>query len=439
MACENDITPPNPQPPQGTLDQQLRASLRQWGIVPIGPMPAQNSALVELGQALFFDKVLSGNRDVSCATCHEPSLTVGDAIPLSVGTGGTGGAPNRTLGAGREFVPRNSPGLLNVGLGQNYIFWDGRVQEMGTRQFQTPAGAALPSGLPNVLAAQAMFPVTNRDEMRGKPGDKDVFGNPNELAAFGDSQFTQIWYAVTQRLLGIPEYVTLFTRAFPTTPTYQFTFAHAAIALAAFQRGTMIRTRTPFDRYLEREDAALTTEQKRGALLFFGDGGCSSCHNGPFLGGNQFANVGVPQIGPGTGAAAPLDKGFGPLLGTPFYDFAFRVAPLRNVELTAPYMHNGAYATLEAVLKHYSDVPTAQQNYDVNQLPLALRGMHHGDQATIAAVLLNLDTRVPEPGSLDDTEQRELVAFLRALTDPAARNLQSLAPSRVPSGLPISN
>jgi cytochrome c peroxidase len=329
--------------------------------------------------------------------------------------------------------------LLNVGLGQNYIFWDGRVQEMGSGVFQTPARGALPAGLPNALAAQAMFPVTNRTEMRGNPGDRDVFGNPNELATIADTQFAQIWRAVTQRLVAIPEYVTMFNTAFPHTGTQAFTFGHAAIALAAFQRAHMIRTRTPFDRYLEREDAALTTEQKRGAILFFGEARCSSCHNGPFLGGNSFANVGAPQIGPGIGAAAPLDKGFGPILGTPFYDFAFRVAPLRNVELTAPYMHNGAYATLEAVVLHYSDIPAAQQNYDVNQLPPALRGMHHGEPATIAAVLQTLDSRVPQPQSLDETERRELVAFLRALTDPAARDLRSLAPVRVPSGLPIQN
>jgi cytochrome c peroxidase len=293
--------------------------------------------------------------------------------------------------------------------------------------------------LPNVLAAQAMFPVINRREMRGDPGDRDVSGNANELAQFADTQFARIWYAVMQRVVAIPEYVNMFRAAFPAIPTGQLGFEHAATAIAGFQRSAMIRTSSPFDRYLARDDGALTTEQKRGAILFFGEARCSSCHNGPFLGGNNFANIGTPQLGPGTGGAEPLDKGFGVTQGSPFYDFAFRVAPLRNVELTAPYMHNGAYATLEAVLMHYTDVPRAQQSYDVNQLPPALRGTHHGDPATIAAVLQTLDHRVPEPQSLDETERRELVAFLRALTDPAARDLRSLAPARVPSGLPLQN
>ena len=447
-ACDGITPPPVPPPPPGglTLDQELRQSLRQWLVVPIGPMAAEPPALVQLGQALMFDKILSGNRDVSCATCHEPHLTVGDGTALSVGTGGTGTAPERTLGAGRAFVPRNAPTMLNVGLGQNYMFWDGRVSEFGfggpiasggSQQFDTPADAALPAGLPNVLAAQAMFPVTNRREMRGEPGDVDVFGNPNELAQFADTQFAQIWYGLMQRLLAIPEYVTMFNAAFPGTPIYQFGFQHAATALAAFQRSAMIRTNSPFDRYLAREDAALSTAAKRGAVLFFGEARCGSCHNGPFLGGNSFANVGVPQLGPGTGAAVPLDKGFGETAGSTFYEFAFRVAPLRNVELTAPYMHNGAYATLEAVISHYNDVTLAQVTYDVSQLPPELRGTHHGDPATVSAVLQNLDHRLRQPLLLTDGERSDLLAFLKSLTDPAARDLRSLAPTRVPSGLPI--
>lgn len=448
-ACD-DPTPPPVVPPNQTLDQQLRQLIGQWQTVPIGPMPAQNPALVQLGQALLFDKVLSGNRDVSCATCHEPHLTVGDGTALSIGTGGSGTAPERTLGTGRAFVPRNAPTLLNAGLGGPYIFWDGRVSLFGPGPvgpggpggvggFASPAGAQLPAGLPNVLAVQAMFPVTNRDEMRGKAGDRDVFGNVNELAQFADTQFAHIWFAVTQRLLAIPEYVTLFQAAFPGTPVGAIGFEHAATAMAAFQQSTMIRTNSPFDRYLARDNAALTTDEKRGAILFFGTARCSTCHNGPFLGGRGFANVGVPQIGPGSGAAAPLDKGFGAIAGSPFYEFAFRVAPLRNVELTAPYMHNGAYATLDAVLDHYSDVAKALVTYDVMQLPPELRSMHHGDAATVAALLQNLDLRVPTPGDLTTEDRRLLLAFLKALTDPAARDLSSLAPARVPSGLPIRN
>ena len=449
-ACD-EVTPTEGLPP--TIDAQLRQSLQQWSVVPIGAMPQQSPALVTLGQALMFDKILSGNRDISCATCHQPAAHAADGLPLAIGTGGTGLGPSRTLGPGRQFVPRNSPSLLNTGLGLFFVFWDGRISQFGQGLgvFETPAGSALPSGLPNVLAAQAMFPVTNRREMRGEPGDLDVFGNPNELAQFGDSQWVEMWHAVMQRLLAIPEYVTLFNAAFPGTPMNQLGFEHAATAMAVFQMAAATKTNSPFDRYLARNDGALSAEAKRGALLFFGTPGtpglpppprsearCASCHSGPFLGGGQFANTGAPQLGPGVGAAAPLDLGRGELFNNvPFYRFAFRVTPLRNVELTAPYFHDGAYATLEAVVRHYNDVPRALRGFDVSQLAPAVRDQYHGDAATIDSILATLDFRVQAPLNLTDREIADLVAFLKSLTDPAARDLSALVPARVPSGLPV--
>ncbi|HEU5262166.1 MAG TPA: cytochrome c peroxidase [Gemmatimonadales bacterium] len=425
------------EPPLPTLDDQLRQTLADWGVLPIGPLAPQRPALVELGQALMFDKILSGNRDIACATCHHPLTHMTDDLSLSIGTGGSGQGPSRTLGPGREFAPRSAPSLLNGGLGLFYLFWDGRISGFQSGPFETPAGTALPSGLPNVLAAQAMFPVVSRQEMRGEPGDRDQNGSPNELAQFGDSQFAEIWQAVMRRLMAIPEYVAKFTAAFPGTATNQLGFQHAATAIAAFERQAFTKTDAPFDGYLARNDAALTTEEKRGALLFFGKARCSQCHNGPLLGGRDFANAGVPQLGPGTGAGAPLDFGRGELFNQEFYRFAFRTVPLRNVELTAPYMHNGAFATLEAVLRHYNDVPLALRTYDVSQLAPALRATYHGDDATINAVLETLDFRLRTPLGLTDAEIGELEAFLKALTDPAARDLSTLVPARVPSGLPV--
>ena len=426
-----------PSEPPASLDAELRQSLTRWGTVPIGPTPAQPPALVDLGQALMFDKVLSGNRDIACATCHNPASHAGDGLALSIGTGGSGLGPSRTLGPGRQFIPRNAPTLVNTGLGAFYLFWDGRVSG-SSFAFQTPAGVALPPGLPNILAAQAMFPVISREEMRGAQGDRDRFGNPNELAELGDSDFVAVWHAVMRRLIAIPEYVSKFTAAVPGTLTSELGFQHAATAIAAFETQALTHTDSPFDRYLQHDDAALTSEQKRGALLFFGDKArCSSCHGGPLLGGQSFANAGVPQLGPGVGSGAPLDLGRGELFNQEFYKFAFRVSPLRNVELTAPYMHDGAFPTLEAVLKHYNDVPRALREYDTSQLPPALQQMYHGDAATIAAVLTNLDGRLTQPLKLSDVEIGELVAFLKSLTDPAARDLTSLIPARVPSGLPV--
>ena len=127
----------------------------------------------------------------------------------------------------------------------------------------------------------------------------------------------------------------------------------------------------------------------------------------------------------------------GDVFGQSPYRFAFRVAPLRNVELTAPYMHNGAFPTLEAVVRHYNDATKDLRGYDVTLLPPALRASYHGDDLTIGAILGRLDFRLKTPLDLTDGEQASLVAFLKSLTDPAAADLRSIIPSRVPSGLPV--
>lgn len=434
-ACVDDnrsITPPE------SIDVQLRQAIsRNYGVVPIAPMPPQDAAQVALGRALFFDKILSGNKDVACATCHLPQQHLEDGLSLAIGTGGAGEGPARTLGAGRQFHQRSAPSLLNDGLGLFYVFDDGRVSGFQSGPFQTPVGAALPAGLPNILAAQAMFPVLNRQEMRGDSGDVDSLGAPNELAQYGDSQLTEIWHGVMQRLLAIPEYVTLFHAAFPGTPDNQLGFPHAAAAISAFELQEFTKTNSPLDHYLAREDAALTAAEKRGALLFFGTAKCASCHNGPLLGGDGFANTGAPQLGPGMGTAAPLDLGRGELPNNDFYKFAFRIAPLRNVELTAPYFHDGVYPTLEAVVRHYNDVPTALRTYDVTQVAPELRTLYHGGDAVNSQILATLDFRLQQPLKLTPEQMSDLVAFLKSLTDPAARDLAPIVPARVPSGLGV--
>ncbi len=432
LGCDATNVPPEPTPP--SLDTQLRASLGGWGVVPIGPMPAQNPAQVALGRALFFDRILSGNRDVSCGTCHDVAAALADGRSLALGTGATGSGAGRVLGQGRQFTPRGTPSLLNSGIGFDQVFWDARLSGRGGAFTHDPA-VALPVGLPNILAAQAHLPVLDRREMRGNPGDLDVFGHPNELAGFGQGQSAEVWNAVMSRLLAIQEYVAMFSAAFPGTSAPRFD--QAARALAAFQMEAFTRTGSPFDRYLDRDDNALTAQQKRGGLLFFGTARCATCHNGPFLGGTSFANVGAPQVGPGTGAQAPLDLGLGALQTGEFQRFAFRVAPLRNVELTAPYFHSGAYPTLEAVVTHYNDVPLALSTYDPSQLAPDVRNQYHGEPATVAAVLATLDGRLRQPLGLTPAQVGDLVAFLRGLTDPTARNLRSLAPAQVPSGLPV--
>jgi cytochrome c peroxidase len=268
-------------------------------------------------------------------------------------------------------------------------------------------------------------------------GDRDVSGNPNELATIPDASAPDVWAAAMRRVLAIQEYQAKFAAAFPGIPSSSLTFAHAANAIAAFEVKAFTHANSPFDRFLAGDNRAMSTEEKRGALLFFGKARCSSCHSGPLLGGQSFANVGAPQIGPGVGNAAPLDIGRGEEVNFKEYKFAFRVQPLRNVELTAPYFHSGAYATLEAVVRHYNNADSAQKNYDASKLAPAVQALYHGDAATKSAVLETLDFRLREPLRLTATEQGQLVAFLKSLTDPAARDLSSIAPTNVPSGLSV--
>ena len=438
-ACQDDSIS-LPTNSEQSLDAQVRQAISPWGVVPILPIKAQDPALVDLGRALFFDKVLSGNRDVSCATCHSPTTSTNDRLSLAIGTAAVRVGGTRTLGPGRQFTPRNAPSLLSAGLGPFYMFWDGRVsEEGGVTRFRTPAGAALPPGVSSLLAAQAMIPVTNRVEMRGIVGDRDASGNANELALPADDQYTQIWSATMRRLLAVSGYMQKFAAAYPGVPQDRLGFEHAANAIAAFERETFTKINSAFDRYLARDDAALSVDAKQGALLFFGRARCSSCHNGPMLGGQSFASVAVPQIGPGTGKSAPLDIGrgdadVGGIPQTP--RFFFRIPPLRNVELTAPYMHNGAYPTLEAVLRHYSNIDSAVKAYDVSQIDPSLRATYHGDAATINGLLSSLDGRLRQL-TLTPDDQKALVAFLRSLTDPSARDMSSVIPISVPSGLQV--
>ena len=394
--------------------------------------------MVALGRALMFDRILSGNRDVSCATCHHPARNTGDALPFSVGTGGTGAGAARRVGPGRAFVARNSPALFNLGDARfTALFWDGRVEQDGAGLLHTPAGAMLPAGVAGPLAAQAMFPVQDRTEMRGNLGDTDVFGDPNELALIPDDDPPAIWSALMDRVLGIPEYVALFAAAFPGVPVDSLKFLHAANAIAAFEAATWRSNASPFDRYLMGDDDAMPVEARRGGVLFYGKADCVACHAGNLLTDQAFANIGVPQVGPGRGAEAPRDIGRAEVTGVSTDRYTFRTPSLRNTAITGPWMHDGAYSTLEAAVRHYVDVSGSLRNYDASQLPTEVQGLVVDDAVAVAEILAGLDARLVPFLDLSEAELADLVAFLEALTDPSVRQRISDVPATVPSGLPI--
>ncbi len=414
------------------LDAQLRLVLAGAGLDQV-TVPAQDPARVALGQALMFDRLLGGNKDIACATCHHPRFQTGDGLSLPIGTGGAGLGPGRLLGVGKSFIPRNANPVFSLGAAE-VMFWDGRVRGNAAQGLETPAGAQLPPGLTSALAAQAMFPVTSRDEMRGQAGDRAVDGSTNEIAAVADDDLVAIWEALAARLRANPEYLRLFQAAYPDLQPAQIGFQHAANAIAAFEIDQLTRLDSPFDRYLAGDNGALSDAQKRGALLFYGRARCAECHRGGLLSDFEFHNVGAPQVGPGRGAGAPLDLGLAERTGAAADRFRFRTAPLRNVARTGPWMHSGGYTTLEGAVRHFGEPALALESYDREQLDPRLRDQVHNAEAVAAGLLDNLDPVLARPNPLSDAEVQEVVAFLVALSDPRG---PPEPPATVPSGLPV--
>jgi cytochrome c peroxidase len=428
--------PTAPSTPADTLAEKLS----QAGAIPPLQLPAASEAEVALGRALFWDPILSGNKDTACATCHHPNEGSGDNLPLSIGTGGQGiGVARILLPTARQvLVPRNATPIYNLGLdGMDVLFWDGRVSETAQSQFDSPANDDLPFGLANAIAAQAMFPVTSRDEMRGHRGETDVLGERNPLASIADHQWPKMWEMLMDRLLAIPAYQQMFQAAYPDVPLQELGFEHAANALAAYQMTIFTAMDSLWDRYLLGDETALSPDALAGAELFYGEAGCAQCHSGALLTDLQFHNIGVPQIGPGKGAEAPYDFGRARETGNESDLFAFRTPPLRNVALTGPWMHNGAYNTLEAAVLHHLNPAQAVEDYDFSQLSPLMLAEDSGDTAVHTAAL-NASSFALSAGNLTDAEVTALLAFLDALTSPSsATDLSHTIPLSVPSGLPV--
>ena len=412
----------------------------------------RNPAKEELGRLLFFDKILSGNQDIACATCHHPLTGTSDGLSLPLGNGGVGLGPmRRPDGSARgvnERIPRNAPALFNLGAREfKVLFHDGRLETDPTQPggFHSRDRLPIPRRLDNVLAAQALQPVVSVLEMAGNQGE-----GPIADAVFADrlSGRNGAWDLLAQRLRGIDGYVDLFKAAFPEIEQASgITFVHAANAIAAFEAAAFRCTNSPFDRYARGEQAAATPKAIAGAALFNGKAGCGSCHSGPFQTDHAFHAIGVPQIGPGRGDNQPGffdgldDFGRGQATGIGADQFKFRTPSLRQVAVTGPWGHDGAYNDLELMVRHHLNPVQALAEYDPTQavLPsrpdldlfdLEVQTDPQRRQGIAQAVEL-------QPVTLTDEEISDLIEFLNALTDPRCLDLRRTIPAQVPSGLPV--
>ena len=363
--------------------------------------PVVEVTLEELGRLLFWDPILSGERDISCATCHHPDFAYADGRALSLGTGSVGLGPARVDRSGGRIpvVKRNSPTILNTA-------YNGL--ERGRRRRQ-PLANPVPNPLAvdaqrapmfwdrrvRSLETQALEPIKALEEMRGT-------AYPENVAV--DS--------VLVRLRGIPEYVTMFREVFgPGTPIGA---TQLAAAISAFER-SLVAMNSPFDRFRAGDSTALTPQQIRG-MDEFDDAGCENCHDGLMFSDFDLEAEGVPE----NPLLAQPDTGSG--------RFRFRTPSLRNVGLTAPYMHNGTLATLEDVLRHYDNGRSENPNI-VNGRGRG-RGGNDGDDEDRIATLSGQFRRVDD---MSTQEMADIIAFLKALSD---QGFDRTIPARVPSGLP---
>ena len=434
------------------LDRALERVIASRGLEPLEMPPLVPSPKFRLGQMLFFDPILSGTRDVACATCHLLGRGTSDGVDLAVGVDATGLAEERRpLGAPRVH-PRNSMDLWNRGHPSvRSMFWDGRVSEVDApvSRFQTPMMDDLPDGIESVLAAQALFPLAGEEEMLGLPGDRsapDLPGGhgdrPNEiaLAAAGlDKDEPELFVAVHDALLrrllgqaGTPladwqiAYRRLITEAFPDTLLGALTMGDLANALGHFQALAFVTRDTPWDRYLAGDRGAIGRAAKDGALLFYGKARCAACHSGPLLSDFQFHSLAVPQIGPGIDVSggdeeSGDDRGRYEATRIPRHLYQFRTPPLRNVTLTAPYFHSGAVASLDdAIALHLA--PPDPSPYETE-----------AEAARRASFSRTLRRGV----TLSEDERVSLLAFLQSLEDDQAGNRALIVPDSVPSGLPV--
>jgi len=328
------------------------------------PFPAMKSVeenpiapgKVNLGKLLYFDPILSGENTISCAHCHHPDFGFADGRKTSMGVHGKGVGPDRV---GGDILARAAPTVWNAAYNP-LQFWDGRATN---------------------LEQQAGGPIQDAHEMNQ---------NADELV---------------KELLGIPEYVRLFQEVFGGKPDEAVTFHNVTKAIATFER-TILSFDSKFDHYAAGDSYALNDSEKHGLQLFRSlKTRCFECHALPNFSDGTFRVVGVPEPeGQEHDPGRAKVPGQGP-------EGAFKVPTLRNVALSAPYMHNGRFSRLEDVIDFY-----------------AKGGGHQFTNESLA-----FDDKI---GTFEMTaeETADLVAFLNALTD---TSLQPDPPTRVPSGLPV--
>ena len=417
---------------------------RGLGITPADYLPFDEDR-ASLGRLLFYDPILSGNRNISCGTCHHHDLAGADAVSLGIGQGGTGIGVDRVPGGSgttiKRRMSRNAPALFNLGAREvSLLFHDGRVstEDLYGRGFNTPAEEFLPIGLDSLLAAQALFPLIGEVEMLGNLEDNEISPAVNQRIDYG-------WPFYVERVRAIREYMELFRVAFDDVNEMKdLKIVHVANALGEFVNSEWRSADSRFDRFIRGEEGILDAREKAGMELFFGKANCSSCHEGKFLTDQDFHALALPPLGPGRTRRFDLHvRDVGRLAKSDRTEdaYRFRTPGLRNVELTSPYGHNGSYRTLEGIVRHHLDPLESLDRWQKSEAVLPeMDGMArvdfiiHEDRIEMERYRGHVDII---PVDLDDEEIEQLVSFLLALTGGRSTQGRLGRPETVPSGLPV--
>lgn len=460
--------PPPPPPPVVTIDTQVRDIISAQSLTGDPTtgrtLPSINDPLAQLGKLLFFSKSLSGELDTACASCHHPALGGGDGLSLPVGTGAIAPdvvGPGRARPDGLPNVGRHSQTVFNVALYDSALFWDARIESTNKDAGQNGAASSIRTpdtafgvGDTNVAAgatlpdAQARFPVTVPEEMLGgfMPG-ADTQSIRDRLAErIGDYGAGQGELANNNWLV---EFQTAFSSALPADQL--ITFDNISLAIAEYQR-SMIFVETPWKAYVDGDNAAISDDAKRGALLFFNttaEGGldCAKCHAGDFFTDEEQTVTGFPQIGTGKGDGLNGSADFGreQQTGDVADRFKFRTPTLLNLGATAPYSHSGVYETLLDTTGHYIIPDTVFSDFlgrggvcDLQQFetnpqcatifPNVTANSQDAFDGVVQARMTDPDATFEDTSSTPLSDAPLLIAFLNALTDPCTLDRTCVAP-----------
>ncbi|MEM8909373.1 MAG: cytochrome c peroxidase, partial [Bacteroidota bacterium] len=285
----------------------------QMTIPPDNPLTEEGIAL---GRRLFYDPILSIDSTLSCSSCHDPQLSFTDGQATSKGFGGQNGR-------------RSAMSLLNVGFYDTGLFWDGRVA---------------------TLEEQALLPVEDAVELH------------------------ETWPNVEAKLRRHEHYPQLFRQAFGIQNKGQISRELAVKAIAQFERTLMSSGQSRYDRF-RRGELEPTEDERMGYDLFFDispevkDADCGNCHNAPLFTTNEYENNGLEMA---ADLASFSDAGRGAVVKNSYQNGKFRIPSLRNIELTAPYMHDGRFKTLEEVIAHYNHGGHPSPNVNSLVRPLGL-------------------------------------------------------------------